>query len=432
MRFPTSAARVGSDAMHPDPDYSAAVVVVETDRDDGIEGHGLAFTLGRGNEVVVAAIEALAPLVVGLPLEAIRSDMGWVWRRLAGDGQLRWLGPEKGVIHLATAAIVNALWDLRARWTAQPLWRHLVDCPPEELVACIDFRHLTDALTPDTALALLRGRAADRSAAVARLDHEGLAAYTTAPGWLGYADHELASRCRQAAAEGWGLVKLKVGQSLEDDRRRCAIAREAIGPQRRLAVDANQVWDVDTAIAWTRQLMAFDLRWVEEPTSCDDVLGHATIARAVAPVTVATGEHVHNRVMFKQFLAAGAMGVCQLDACRLGGVNEVLAVLCLAALHDVPVCPHAGGVGLCEMVVHLAAFDALAVGGERADRTVEWVEGLHEHFQDPVAASGGRYALPTAPGFGTALRPESVRRYRYPDGEAWRQRTGAVAPASPG
>ncbi|HUY96547.1 MAG TPA: enolase C-terminal domain-like protein [Verrucomicrobiae bacterium] len=426
VRFPTSQGRHGSDALHPAPDYSAAVVVVETNSDDGIEGHGLAFTLGRGTEVVVAAIQALAPLVVGLPLGAVESDMGWIWRRLAGDGQLRWLGPEKGVIHLATAAVINALWDLRSRRAGLPLWRHLLACSPEELVACIDFRHLTDALTPEDALELLRRGRRGGASREAELVAAGLPAYTTSPGWLGYADDELRTRCRAAAEAGFELVKLKVGGDPLADRRRCAVARDELGPGRRLALDANQAWDVAAAVVATRQLAGFDPLWIEEPTSCDDILGHAAIARQVAPILVATGEHVHNRVMFKQLLATGGMGVCQLDACRLGGVNEVLAVLCLAALHDVPVCPHAGGVGLCEMAVHVAAFDALGVGGERGDRTVEWVDELHQHFQDPVTVERGRYRLPEAPGFGTKFCADSVRRFRFPGGAAWRRATGAA------
>jgi L-fuconate dehydratase len=419
VRFPTSLTLDGSDAMNPAPDYSAAYVILRTDAPDGLAGHGFAFTIGRGTQVQAAAIEALAPLVAGVELEELSTGMGDLWRRLVGDSQLRWLGPEKGVVHMATAAIVNALWDLCAKRAGNPLWKLLADMAPEELVALVDFRYITDALTPDEALDLLRDRAAGRAERERRLLADGLPAYTTSPGWLGYPDAKLRRLLEEALDAGFSQVKLKVGASVEDDVRRCAIARDAMGPGRRLMVDANQVWDVDAAIEHIHRLEPFDLWWVEEPTSPDDVLGHAAIARAVAPIAIATGEHAHNRVMFKQLLQADAIGFCQLDACRLGGVNEAIAVMLLAAKHGVPVCPHAGGVGLCELVQHLSAFDYVALGGELDGRVVEYVDHLHEHFVDPCVVEGGRYRVPTAPGYSSEMHVESIERFAFPHGAAW-------------
>ncbi len=414
LRFPTSRGSHGSDAMNPDPDYSAAYVMLRTD-DPGMTGHGLAFTIGRGNEVVCAAIRALVPRVVGHDLEEIARDMGAFWRHVNGDSQLRWLGPDKGVIHMAAAALINAAWDLRARAASLPLWKLLADLPPAEVVRCIDFRYLKDALAPGEALELLERRAAGKREREARLRAEGLPAYTTSAGWLGYSDEEVRRRARAAMSAGWRRFKQKVGRDLEDDRRRARILRAEIGREARLMFDANQVWDVRQAIEWVGELAEFEPAWIEEPTSPDDILGHAAIARAVAPVKVATGEHCANAVMFKQFLQGGGMGVCQLDACRLAGVNECLAVMLLAARFDVPVCPHAGGVGLCEHVQHLSAFDAIAIGGPREDRVIEYVDHLHEHFTDPVRVERGRYLLPERPGYSTEIRPESRIRWRHED-----------------
>jgi L-fuconate dehydratase len=419
IRFPTSRDGHGSDAMHPDPDYSAAYVILRTDSPDGHKGHGLTFTIGRGNELCVAAVRALAPLVEGLTLEAIRRDMGGFWRRLTSDSQLRWVGPEKGVVHLATAALVNAVWDLCARAEGVPVWKLLADMTPEELVACIDFRYMTDALTPDEALAIFRENAPTRAAREAELSRDGYPAYTTSAGWLGYTDDEIRRLCREGLAAGWSHFKLKVGMDLEDDVRRCALVRAEIGPDRKLMLDANQRWDVDDAIASMRELARFDPLWIEEPTSPDDVLGHAAIAKAVAPIGVATGEQCQNRVLFKQFMQAGAISFCQIDACRLGGVNEVLAVLLMAAKFGIPVCPHAGGVGLCEYVQHLAIFDYLCVSASLEDRIVEYVDHLHEHFLDPVVIRDGRYVVPTEHGFSVAMKPESLSEYAFPDGAAW-------------
>jgi L-fuconate dehydratase len=417
VRFPTSRHLDGSDAMNPDPDYSAAYVVMRTDDPAEPEGHGFTFTIGRGTEVCVAAVEALRPLVVGLPTQEVCADMGAFWRRLVGDSQLRWIGPEKGVIHLATAAVVNAAWDLYAKREGKPLWRLLADLSPEQLVRCIDFRYISDALDPDEARAILVEKAPTRSDRQHLVEREGYPAYTTSVGWLGYPDDKIRRLCRQALAVGWAKFKIKVGADLDDDVRRATIVRDEIGPGALLMMDANQRWDVAQAITWMKPLAQFNPYWIEEPTSPDDVLGHAAIARAVDPIKVATGEHVHNRVMFKQFLQAGAMGVCQIDACRLGGVNEVLAVLLMAAKHGVPVCPHAGGVGLCEVVRHFSIFDYLCVSGER--HMIEYVDHLHEHFVDPVALRQGSYLVPTEPGISAQIKEESLRRYRFPGGPEW-------------
>ncbi|MEU5687252.1 L-fuconate dehydratase [Streptomyces venezuelae] len=419
IRFPTSRELDGSDAMNPDPDYSAAYVVLRTDADDGLEGHGFTFTIGRGNDVQVAAIRSLRHHVIGRPVDAVCADPGTVNRDLVGDSQLRWLGPEKGVMHMAIGAVVNAVWDLAAKRARKPLWQLLAEATPEWLVSQVDFRYIADALTPQEALDLLRsGRAgaADRTAA---LLERGFPGYTTSPGWLGYSDEKLTRLARQAVADGFTQIKLKVGADLADDVRRCRTARAAIGPDIRLAVDANQRWNVDEAVQWTRALAEFDPYWVEEPTSPDDVLGHAAIRAAVGPVKVATGEHVQNRIVFKQLLQADAIDILQIDAARVGGVNENLAILLLAAKFGVPVCPHAGGVGLCELVQHLSMFDYVALAGTTENRVIEYVDHLHEHFTDPVVLRAGHYTAPTAPGFSATMRAESLAEFTYPGGTFW-------------
>jgi L-fuconate dehydratase len=420
VRFPTSRDLSGSDAMNEAPDYSAAYVILKTDTD--LEGHGLTFTIGRGNELCVAAIEALSYLVVGRTLESFTEDMGAFWRHVTGDSQLRWVGPEKGVIHLATAAIVNAVWDLYAKAEGKPLWKLLSDMSPEELVRCVDFRYITDALTPEEALELLRKNEPTKAERKREMLRDGFPAYTTSAGWLGYPDEKIRRLSREAVAEGWGHVKIKVGRDLEDDARRAGIIREEIGPDRKLMMDANQVWEVPEAIANMERLAEFDPWWIEEPTSPDDVLGHARIARAVAPTGVATGEHGMNRVLFKQLMQADAINFCQIDACRLGGVNEVIAVLLLAAKFGVPVCPHAGGVGLCEYVQHLSIFDYVCVGASLEDRILEYVDHLHEHFLDPVRIKDGRYAPPERPGYSIEMYPGSLAEFEFPRGSAWATR----------
>jgi len=417
IRFPTSRSLDGSDAMNPDPDYSAAYVILTTDSIEGLEGHGLTFTTGRGTEVCVAAINALKPLLMGRTLASFTADMGAFWNHLTGDSQLRWIGPEKGVIHLATAALVNAVWDLYAKAEGKPLWKLLVDMTPEEIVACIPFRYITDALTPDEALAILRRNEATKSEREQEMCESGFPAYTTSAGWLGYSDEKLRALVREGLKQGWTHFKMKVGRNLEDDVRRARLIREEIGWERKLMMDANQVWDVGQAISWMKELAEFRPHWIEEPTSPDDVLGHASIARAVAPIGVATGEHCQNRVVFKQLLQAGAISFCQIDSCRLGGVNEVLAVLLMAAKFNVPVCPHAGGVGLCEYVQHLSIFDYIAVSASLENRVLEYVDHLHEHFVNPVVMRGDRYMPPRAPGYSIEMKAESLERYEFTNSE---------------
>jgi L-fuconate dehydratase len=420
VRFPTSRELDGSDAMTPDPDYSAAYVVINTDADDGLVGHGFVFTVGEGNDVEVAAIRALIPLLVGQDLEILLADMGAASRLLVHEPQLRWLGPEKGVMHMAIGAVLNALWDLKAKRAGLPLWQLLATMSPEEIVNLVDFRYLTDALTPDEALEILRAAQAGREQRTADLLTNGYPAYTTTPGWLGYSDEKLVMLSKQAIADGFSQIKLKVGGDLDNDVHRMRLARQALGPNVRIAVDANQRWDVSGAIAAMRALAPSEPWWIEEPTSPDDVLGHAAIRQAIAPIKVATGEHVQNRVIFKQLLQAGAIDFVQIDAARVGGVNENIAILLLAAKFGVPVCPHAGGVGLCELVQHLAMFDYVAVSGTTTDRVIEYVDHLHEHFVDPVVIERGRYRAPTMPGFSAQMRAESIADHLYPSGPVWR------------
>jgi L-fuconate dehydratase len=419
VRFPTSLDLDGSDAMNTDPDYSAAYLILRTDVDDGLEGHGFAFTIGRGNDVQTAAIEALRDHVIGLDVDATLKDLGGFWKSLVHDSQLRWLGPEKGVMHMAIGAVVNAVWDLAAKRAGVPLWKLLSDLTPEQIVDLIDFRYLTDALTPEEALEILRAAEQGRAEREALLRERGYPAYTTTPGWLGYDDAKLVRLCHEAVAEGFTQIKLKVGANLDDDVRRMRLAREAVGPGIRIAIDANQRWDVADAITWIKALAPYDVWWVEEPTSPDEVLGHAAIAKAIAPIRVATGEHVQNRVVFKQMLQAGSLSVLQLDSARVAGVNENIAILLLAAKFGVPVCPHAGGVGLCELVQHLSMFDYVAVSGSVEDRVIEYVDHLHEHFLDPVVIKDGHYVAPLKPGFGAEMDAETLCDFRYASGKIW-------------
>lgn len=411
VRFPTSESLDGSDAMNPDPDYSAAYVVLETD--GAHEGHGLTFTIGRGNEICVAAIEALRHLVVGLDLDWIAEDMGRFWRHITGDSQLRWIGPDKGAIHLATGAVVNAAWDLWAKSEGKPVWQLVADMTAEELVRCIDFRYITDCITPEWALEFLTAQADGKEQRIETLKAEGYACYTTSAGWLGYDDDKLRRLCREVVDAGFRHVKMKVGRDLEDDIRRLRIARETVGPDVRLMIDANQVWEVGEAAEWVKALAFADPWFIEEPTSPDDVAGHAAIRAVVAPVQVATGEMCQNRILFKQFIMGGAIDVVQVDACRLGGLNEVLAVMLMAAKYDLPVCPHAGGVGLCEYVQHMSMIDYLCIAGTREGRVIEFVDHLHEHFVDPCVIRNAAYMPPSLPGFSIEMKPESVARYTF-------------------
>jgi L-fuconate dehydratase len=412
VRFPTSKTLDGSDAMNPDPDYSAAYVILETDQ-SGLEGHGLTFTIGRGNEICCAAIKAMEHLVVGLDLAWVSEDMGRFWRYITSDSQLRWIGPDKGAIHLATGAVVNAVWDLWAKAEGKPLWKLVVDMSPEELVRSIDFRYITDCITPDEALVLLRAQAPGKAERIRLLEQNGYPCYTTSAGWLGYDDAKLRRLCKEAIDGGFNHIKLKVGRDLADDKRRVTIAREVIGPDRHLMIDANQVWEVDQAIAWVNEL-AFAKPWfIEEPTSPDDVEGHRKIREGIGAVKVATGEMCQNRVLFKQFIMRGAIDVVQIDSCRLGGVNEILAVLLMAAKYKLPVCPHAGGVGLCEYVQHLSMIDYVCISGTTEGRVTEYVDHLHEHFIDACVVKGAAYMPPTAPGFSITMKPESLEQYRF-------------------
>ncbi|SDZ17646.1 L-fuconate dehydratase [Amycolatopsis xylanica] len=417
VRFPTSRELDGSDAMNQDPDYSAAYVVLKADT--GPDGYGLAFTIGRGNDVQAAAISALESHVVGKRVPRTAAELAKLSSDLIGDSQFRWLGPEKGVAHMAIGAVVNAAWDLAARHADRPLWRFLAEMTPEEIAGLVDYRYLSDALTEQEAIDILKAAQPGRAERTERLLRHGYRAYTTSPGWLGYSDSKLVRLSEQAVADGFEMIKLKVGGDVEDDVRRMKLARETVGPAIRIAVDANQRWDVTTAIQWMNQLAPYDPYWIEEPTSPDDVLGHAAIAKALQPIKVATGEHVQNRVVFKQMLQAGSLSVLQLDAARVGGVNENVAILLLAAKFGVPVCPHAGGVGLCEMVRHLSMFDYVSVSGSDVDRSIEWVDHLHEHFTDPAIVRDGRYVAPTAPGFSSRMHDATLRRFLFPDGPEW-------------
>jgi len=412
LRFPTSQHLDGSDAMNPDPDYSAAYVILKTDT-AGIEGHGLTFTIGRGNEVCCAAIEAMRHLVVGLEMDKVTADMGAFWRHVTSDSQLRWIGPDKGAIHLATGAVINAVWDIWAKMVGKPVWKLVADMSPEELVRCIDFRYITDCITPEEALAMLREKAPGKAERVETLEREGYPCYTTSAGWLGYGDEKLRRLCQEAVDAGFNHVKLKVGRDKADDIRRLRIAREVLGPDRQLMIDANQVWEVGQAIDWVRDL-AFAKPWfIEEPTNPDDVEGHRKIREGVAPVQVATGEMCQNRIMFKQFIMRGAIDVVQIDSCRLGGVNEILAVLLMAAKYDLLVCPHAGGVGLCEYVQHLSMIDYVCIAGTRKGRVVEYVDHLHEHFKEPCVISNAAYMPPTAPGFSIEMKPVTLEDFQF-------------------
>jgi len=419
VRFPTSRQLDGSDAMNRDPDYSAAYACLRTDDPNGLCGCGFVFTIGRGNDVQTAALAALRDHVVGRDVDEVLSHLGRFARSLTDDSQLRWLGPEKGVMHMAIGAVINAAWDMAARRAGKPVWRFIADMTPEQIVETIDFRYISDALAPDEALAILRKAATGKAERIARLLAEGYPAYTTSPGWLGYSDEKLVRLSREAVQAGFRTIKLKVGLDVNDDVRRLRLAREAVGSEVALAVDANQRWDVGTAIDWLKPLTPFDLAWVEEPTSPDDILGHAAIRRAVAPIPISTGEHTQNRVIFKQLFQAQAVDLIQIDAARVGGVNENLAILLMAAKFGIRVFPHAGGVGLCELVQHLAMADYIAITGSMEDRAIEYVDHLHEHFVDPVRIRDGRYLAPTAPGFSAEMHSRSLQRYLFPHGAAW-------------
>ena len=419
IRFPTSKTLDGSDAMNPDPDYSAAYVILKTNN-PSLEGHGLTFTLGRGNELCVDAITSLSYLITGKPLDALTSDMAGFWRMITGDSQLRWLGPEKGVIHMATGALVNAVWDLYAKSEKKPLWKLLADMTAEQLVACVDFTYLTDAITPAEAIDMLKRQESGKEERIDYLLKNGYPAYTTSAGWLGYSEEKIRRLSREAKSEGWTHLKMKVGANINDDIRRAQIIREEIGSGIKLMMDANQKWDVNEAIQQMKRLSEFNPWWIEEPTSPDDILGHLAIRKAISPIKVATGEHCQNKVMFKQFLQSGAIDICQIDSCRVGGVNEILSIMLMAAKFDIPVCPHAGGVGLCEYVQHLSLIDYIAISGSLNNRITEYVDHLHEHFVHPVIIQNGNYMPPLAPGYSITMKEDAIAAYTYPFGEMWK------------
>ena len=421
IRFPTSKTLDGSDAMNPDPDYSAAYVILKTDHPDGIEGHGLTFTIGRGNELCVQAINSLSYLIKGKTLDSFTQSMAGFWKLITGDSQLRWLGPEKGVIHLATGAIVNAVWDLYAKIEKKPLWKLITDMSSEEFISCIDFTYITDAITKEEALDILKRNENSKKERIEFLLENGYPAYTTSAGWLGYDNEKIRRLCREAKKDGWKYLKMKVGSNLEDDIRRASIIREEIGNDMKLMMDANQKWDVDEAIQNIKELAKFSPWWIEEPTSPDDILGHKKISEAIKPIKVATGEHCQNRVMFKQLIISGAIDFCQIDSCRIGGVNEILAVLLMAAKYNIPVCPHAGGVGLCEYVQHLSMIDYICITGSMENRVIEYVDHLHEHFLDPVIIRKSAYMPPSIPGYSITMKPESLEKYSFPNGKAWKE-----------
>jgi L-fuconate dehydratase len=419
LRFPTSREQIGSDAVNKDPDYSAAYCILETDA--GLEGHGLTFTLGRGTELCVSALRYLATFAVGRTLDSITSDMNGFYLQLTGDTQFRWLGPEKGVIHMACGALLNAVWDLYAKAEGKPVWKLLAEMTPEQIVAAIDFRYIADALSKEEALTILRAGKTGQAERLAQLEATGYPAYTTSAGWFGFSDEKIRHLCREGVADGWTHFKLKVGGEAADDLRRGKIVREEIGWQNRMMVDANQRWGVEEAIQRTRQLAELEPWWMEEPTSPDDILGHARIRKEAAPTRIATGEHCHNSVMFKQLLQAGSIDVCQIDSCRVAGINENLAIILMAAKFGIPVCPHAGGVGLCEYVQHLSIFDFLSVSCTLQDRVIEYVDHLHEHFREPVRIVRGHYQLPQAPGYSGEILPASLEQFSFPDGASWRE-----------
>ncbi len=411
LRFPTSVTLDGSDAMNPDPDYSAAYVILKTNGSH--EGHGLTFTIGRGNELCVAAIETVSKLVVGLDLEWIQADMGRFWRHVTGDSQLRWVGPDKGVVHLATSALVNAVWDLWAKDAGKPVWKLVAELSPEEFIRLIDFRYITDAISAEEALSILRANESTKCERRRRLIKEGYPCYTTSAGWLGYSDQKLRNLCRKAKKAGFTHIKLKVGRDLNDDIRRLRIAREELGEKTTIMIDANQVWEVDQAIEWIQSLKFAKPFFIEEPTSPDDIIGHKKIRSKIAPIKVATGEVCQNRIMFKQFISEGALDILQIDSCRMGGLNEILAVLLMAKKFNTPVWPHAGGVGLCEYVQHIAMIDFIAISGQKDDRYIEYVDHLHEYFKDPCIVENGAYQIPKKPGFSIEVHPQTFKKFGF-------------------
>lgn len=418
LRYPTSKQLDGSDAMNPDPDYSAAYLRLHTS-DADLTGNGFAFSIGRGNDLQVAAIESLAERLVGREVDGLCEDPAALNRELLWDSQLRWFGPDKGVMHMAMGVVMTAVWDLRCRREQRPLWASLLALTPAEVVDMVDWTYISDFLDPGRAREVLEQRLSDRPQRLARMEAEGIAAYTTTPGWLGYTDEKLVRLCTEAVADGFATIKLKVGADIVEDRRRLALAREAVGPDINIAVDANQCWSVSEAIAAINQLREFDLRWVEEPTHPDDMVGHADIARAVAPVPIATGEMLANPVMARQLLQLGGVQVLQIDATRMAGVHDLLAAMLMACHAGVDVIPHAGGVGLCEAVQHFAYFYTVALANDPSRVEIEYVDHLHDQLEVPVRLSDGRYFPPSEPGAGTAFTSAAITDFAYPAGTEW-------------
>ncbi|KAH7552346.1 enolase C-terminal domain-like protein [Bipolaris maydis] len=423
VRFPTSLDKTGSDAMNAAGDYSSAYCILHTDSE--FKGHGMTFTIGRGNEIVCTAITHLADRIKGHTLDSLVANWGKTWRHLVNDSQLRWIGPEKGVIHLALGAVVNAIWDLWAKSLGKPVWRIVADMTPQQIVDLIDFRYITDALTPAEALEILtKAEVGKKERLQEALDSRAVPAYTTSAGWLGYGEDKMRSLLQDTLSKGYRHFKLKVGSDIAQDKHRLSIAREIIGFDRGnvLMVDANQVWSVPEAIEYMKELKEFKPWFIEEPTSPDDVLGHKAIREALKPynIGVATGEMCQNRVMFKQFLASGAIDICQIDACRLGGVNEVIAVLLMAAKFNIPIVPHSGGVGLPEYTQHLSTIDYVVVSGKKS--VLEYVDHLHEHFFHPSRIENGYYVTPMDPGYSVEMKPESMEKFSFPGGkDGWWQ-----------
>ncbi|KAM5350519.1 hypothetical protein ACJ41O_007024 [Fusarium nematophilum] len=422
VRFPTSLDGTGSDAMNAAGNYSSAYCILETDSQ--YTGHGMTFTIGRGNDIVCAAINHVAERLRGKTLSSLVSNWGQTWRYLVNDSQLRWIGPEKGVIHLALGAVVNAVWDLWAKTLDKPVWRIVADMSPEEFVSCIDFRYITDAITPEEAIAMLKEQEATKPQRLQdALNSRAVPAYTTSAGWIGYGDDKMKGLLQETLNAGYRHFKLKVGGDIERDRKRLGMAREIIGYDKGnvLMTDANQVWSVPEAIEYMKQLAEFKPWFIEEPTSPDDVLGHKAVRDALKPhgIGVATGEMCQNRVIFKQLLQVGAIDVCQIDACRMGGVNEVLAVLLMAKKFGVPIVPHSGGVGLPEYTQHLSTIDYVVVSGKLS--VLEYVDHLHEHFFHPSVIKDGYYTTPLEPGYSVEMKPESMDRFSYPGepGVSW-------------
>ena len=423
IRFPTSLDPHGpSDAVHTRPDFSAAYAVISA---SGVshKGYGIGFTLGRGTEVVCAAIKALLPLVVGKSLLDIYTDFGGFWHSLTCESQLRWIGPEKGVVHIAVAAVINGLWDLWGKIEGKPIWQLLSDMTPQDIVSLVDWSYLSDVLTKEKAVEILQKKADTRAERVKDVASNGYPAYVTSAGWIAYSDELVRERLLEAMDQGFRMFKMKVGQDVERDRQRSRLIRDVIGPDIPLMMDANQCWDVGEAIEHMKQLAEFKPLWIEEPTSPDDILGHLKIAQALRPlgIGIATGEQCHNRVMFKQFLESGAMDFCQIDATALGGVNEIIAVMLLAEKYGVPVCPHAGGVGLCEMTLHLIVFYYVAISGTKDNRMLEYEDHLHEHFVDPISTEHGNFVLPSHPGYSSEMKSSSIKDYEFPDGPFWKK-----------